>query len=184
MKPDEGVIARRYARAAMMFLDDSGGYDAFAGGLEMFTSACRQVPLLETLLATPIVRQQRKQQLADEVARVLGIPDSVSRLVGILIANNRVGYLGPVFNCFSEMLDEKNGRVRGKVLTAVEMDVNSRQKIAAGLKSFFNKDVICAFHVDPSIHGGVYARVGNTVIDSSLKGKLAELRRRVMALSS
>jgi F-type H+-transporting ATPase subunit delta len=184
MKADEGVIARRYARAAIMYLDEAGGHEDFARGMADLALACKEVPVLETVLATPIVSQNHKQQLATAVAAVLATPDSVQRLLRILIANNRVEYLDAILARFNAMLDEKHGRMRGKVVTAVELQPVARQRVAAALKSLFAKDVICTFEVDQTLYGGVHARVGNTVIDSSIKGKLAELKHRIMALSS
>ncbi len=184
MKQDEGVVSRRYATAAMLYLDERGGHEQFAEELGLLVEAWAAVPMLGTLVTTPVVRSADKVRLVEEAARIVGAGETVVRFVNILVGRGRGEFLPSVHRKFNDLLDEKRGRLRGAVKASVELAPDEKQAVAAALSKLFTKEVICSFSVDETLYGGVVARVGNTVVDSSLKGKLAELRRRVRALSS
>ena len=184
MKQDEGVVARRYATAAMLYLDEHGGHEQFAEELGRLVEAWVKVPMLGTLLTTPVVRPADKLRLVEETARIVGAGETVLRFVNILVAGGRGEFLAAVHRRFGGLLDEKRGRLRGAVDAPVELAPEQQQAVAAALSKLFTREVICSFAVDETLYGGVVARVGNTVVDSSLRGKLAELRRRVQTLSS
>lgn len=184
MKQDEGIISRRYATAAMLYLDERGGHEQFAEELGRLVEAWEGVPMLGVLLSTPVVRPEDKVRLVQEVAQLVSASETVVRFVNILVGRGRGEFLASVHRKFNELLDEKRGRLRGAVEAPVELTPEQKQAVAASLSKLFTKEVICTFSVDETLYGGVVAKVGNTVVDSSLKGKLAELRRRVQSLSS
>ena len=184
MKPDEGGVARRYARAAMIYCDAHGGHEEFGGALATVLEAFQKLPLFESLLTTPILRREEKLELTDSVISALNLPIAVGRYLGILIAKGRVEHLGAISHKYQDFLDEKNKRARAEVYTAVALDDLMKQRISEGLSTRFGKEVICAYHVDEGLYGGVMARVGNTIIDSSIRGKLDAIPQSISALTS
>jgi len=184
MKPDEGTVARRYARAAMLYCDSHGGHEQFAGGMATIIKALEVSPLFESLLTTPLLGRARKRKLVYGVGKALHVPEAVLKFLGILVDKARIEHLGPIHDKFDELLDEKLGRVKATVYTAVPVDEQMKVSISTVLSQFFSRRVLCSFHIDESLYGGVLARVGNTVIDSSLKGKLAQVRERISTLTS
>jgi len=184
MKADEGVISRRYARAALAYCDSHGGHDEFATGLSTLVEGFVAVPLLETLLTTPVLKKEDKVKVVETVATTMSLPESVRKFAVILVGANRMEYAGAILARYREMLDDQRGRARGDVYTPVALDESTKQRIAVTLSSYCRKQVICSFHVDESLYGGVYARVGNTVIDSSVRGKLERVRKKISTLTS
>jgi F-type H+-transporting ATPase subunit delta len=184
MKPDEGVVARRYARAALLYCDARGGHDAFLSGLEKLEEAMRLVPVLGTMLSTPIVKKDRKQELLAAIAVQLELPAAVQRFAAILVARNRADYLPAIGRRFLALLDDQRNRARATVCTPVPLDEGMEKGITAALSLHFKKEVISSFVVDETLYGGVLARVGNTIIDSSIRGHLDRMRQRLAALTS
>lgn len=181
MRPDEGAIARRYARAALLYCDSHGGHEVFAGGLSTMAEAFKASSLFRSLLTSPLLSKSKKAKLAAEVVKVLGVPAAVGRFVDVLVSKGRAEFLEAIRGRFGELLDEKMGRVRAEVLTAAEVDESMKTHIAAVLSQFFAKRVLCSFYTDETLFGGVLARVGNTVIDSSIRGKLEKVRLKIGA---
>lgn len=184
MKADEGVVSRRYARAAMGFCDSHGGHDAFAEGLAKIVACLEAVPLLETLLNTPVLNKEEKVKVVEAVADTMKLTETVRRFALILVGRKRMEYVGSILARFREMLDDQRGLVRGDVSTPVAIDEQMQRNLAVTLSGYFRKQVICSFHVDESLYGGVFARVGNTVIDSSIRGKLDRVRKKISTLTS
>jgi F-type H+-transporting ATPase subunit delta len=184
MRADEGIVSRRYARAAMGFLEASGGHQAFADGLAKFAQALAEVPLLRTLLTTPVVKIDRKESVLKGVARALLLPEPLLRFLVLLVRKGRIEYVDGVAARFNEMLDARMSRTRATVTTPTPLGPLDRQAIATALGKKFGKQVLCTFAVDERLLGGVVARVGNTLMDSSIRGKLARLRKKVVSLSA
>jgi F-type H+-transporting ATPase subunit delta len=184
MRADEGIIARRYARAAMLYCDAHGGHEAFLAGLDKVLEAFAAAPVFESLLTTPVLRKEKKQELAEGVVKTLAVGPAVSKYLSILVVRGRVEYLAAIRRKFQELLDEKHNRARADVYTAVALDDMMKQRISQGLTKHLGKEVLCSYYVDEGLYGGVRARVGNRVIDSSIRGKLEAIRHRITALTS
>ena len=184
MKPDEGVVARRYARAALLYCDARGGHDLFLSGLDKLAEAMRLVPVLSTMLATPIVKREKKLELLTAIATQLELPAAVARFAAILVARNRADYIAAISRRFLALLDDQRNQARAMIYTPVALDAEMEQGITRAQSAHFNKVVISSFYVDETLYGGVLARVGNTIIDSSIRGHLDRMRHRLAALTS
>ncbi|MBM4355141.1 MAG: ATP synthase F1 subunit delta [Deltaproteobacteria bacterium] len=184
MRADEGTVARRYARAALLFCNENGGHDGFEAGLRVLVTAFKEQPVVETLLVAPLLRKDRKREVVDEVAKQLRLVPAVARFVKVLVDQGRVGYLASILERFVDLLDQQRGRVRAQVRSATVLPESDRRAVASALSVRFGKQVLCSFAEDESLYGGVVARVGNTIIDSSLKGRLERARKRVRSMES
>ncbi len=183
MRADEGTVARRYARAALQYCNEHGGHELFEAGLRALVMAFKEQSVLETLLVAPLLRRDRKRDVVDEVGKQLRLTPSVVRFVKVLVDHARVGYLAAIQERFVELLDQQKGRVRAEVRTATVLAEPDRRSVASALSVHFGKLVICSFVQDESLFGGVVARVGNTIIDSSLLGRLERVRKRVRSMT-
>ena len=83
---------------------------------------------------------------------------------------------GEIVECFGKLLDEAKGIVRGRLLTAVNLNKDRQAGILAALEKQTSKQLALTFEVDPSILGGVVLQVGDKVLDASLRAQLTILR--------
>jgi F-type H+-transporting ATPase subunit delta len=79
-----------------------------------------------------------------------------------------------------DLVDAAEGRMHARVTVAMEQSDAEKQAIATRLSTLFAKDVIPHLTVDPAIMGGVIVHVGDTVLDGSVRKRLATLRRRML----
>lgn len=82
---------------------------------------------------------------------------------------------------FRRLLNEHRGIAVAQVTTAIPIDERQKAVIASRLGRRFGKTVVLEPRVDPAILGGVIAQIGDTVIDSSIRGRLERLRRTLTA---
>jgi F-type H+-transporting ATPase subunit delta len=183
MRADEGTVARRYARAALQYCNEKGGHEPFESGLRALVAAFREQSVLETLLVAPLLRKDKKRDVVDEVGRQLRLTPAVVRFIKVLVDHGRVGYLSAIVERFVEFVDQQKGRVRAEVRTPQILPDREQREVASALSVKFGKQVLCTFVQDESLFGGVVARVGNTIIDSSLLGRLERVRKRVRAMT-
>jgi len=81
---------------------------------------------------------------------------------------------------YLNLVDEAEGRIHARVTVARETDDAGRTAIAGQLSRMFGKEVVPHISVDPAIMGGVVVHVGDTVLDGSVRKRLASLRRRML----
>jgi len=184
MRADEGAVSRRYARSAMLYLEKRGGHEEFGQGLGRFVEAFSGVPLLRALLTSPVVSPQRKEEYVRGVARLSGLSEAAVRFLLLLVKKGRIEYVEGIASRFSDLLDEKMKRVRAAVRSPMPLGPIEKQAVTAALARHQGKQVLASFDVDESLLGGVVARVGNTIMDSSIKGKLSRLRKKIESLSA
>jgi F-type H+-transporting ATPase subunit delta len=96
----------------------------------------------------------------------------IRNFLGLLIDRNRLDLLEEIVSTYEALLDEKLGIVKARVTTALELDANQREQIAARLHTLTGKKVRMETVVDPSLIGGLVAQVGSTIYDGSIRQQL------------
>jgi F-type H+-transporting ATPase subunit delta len=99
----------------------------------------------------------------------------------VVIKHRRAALLGEMAHALETELDDRLGRVRASVLSAAELDGARQNRLREELERMTGKQVRCEFHVDRRLIGGVSVRVGSTIYDGSVSGRLEALRHRMAA---
>jgi F-type H+-transporting ATPase subunit delta len=172
-----GSIARRYAKALFGLAVEAGKVDPWAQGLDAVKKAVDSSPELRELLGSPVYSREQRQGLAARLAQALALDREPASLLALLADRNRLAYLASVAETFGRLADEKLGRVRARVASAVPLAEAQAAALAKRLAEASKAEVIVERVVDPSLLGGVVAQVGSLVYDGSLRSQLEELRR-------
>ena len=171
MQSSDRVLARRYAQALFLAAAENGQ----AGSVRQeLSDAYRAVVGQLEALKSPRTGGAAKKEL---VRKALGggAPARVSHFFDLLIDKKRVGLLPHIVSDLGRIHDEHHGRVRAQVRAAAELSGADAERLAQRLKRFSGKDVTLEVRVDPELLGGLVVRMGDTVIDGSLQGKLRRL---------
>ena len=175
------AIAQRYASALVdVVTKDSTSQptDALAA-LQRFRDLVAESADLRNALESPAVSPSRKRALIDRFVSQLALPRTVRNFLLVLSDKRRLGLLHEVTEQFDILLDERLGFARADVSSATELSEAERDQIGQQLSRVTSKQVRTRFSVDPGLIGGVLARVGSTVYDGSVRGQLAQMRRRL-----
>ena len=171
--------SRRYAEAAYGVAREAGEVDAWLAALDGLAGLMGNATV-RTALVSPMVRPNEKRVVLREL-----VPDAtqyLSNFLGILVDRHRVQQIPQIAQAFRERVYQDRDILRAEVTTAVPLDAQSEQTVAQRLGQFLNHDpsrLVIESRVDPSIIGGVVARVGDTLIDDSIRGRLERLRRAI-----
>jgi len=167
------AIARRYASAYFDVARDDDAVDARGDDLARAADTLRN-PEVADALGNP------RLDVADRVTLALqlidGLGDGVRNLVRCLVERNRISVLPGVVEQYRVLADRARGVVRAQVTVAVEVSKAVHERIAAALRERFGSDVQIEVHNDPAIIGGLVLRVGDRVIDNSLRTHLQQLQ--------
>ena len=176
------AVATRYARAlADVVLAPRSAVQAPAalGQLRDFEGLLAQSADLRNVLHSPAVPPAQKRALVSQFGQMLGMSRQVMNFLFVVIDHRRVNLLGTISKAFEDAIDERLGRVRADVHSALPLTDEQRAAIGARLRELTGKEVRCEFEVDDSLLGGLSARIGSKIYDGSVRGRLDVLRQRL-----
>ena len=108
------------------------------------------------------------------------LPRNFVRFLQALVTHRRQMLIPAIAREYHDLVDQVEGRVHASVTVAREADDNDRELVTSQLTRALGKEVVPHFHVNPGILGGVIVRVGDTVLDGSVRRRLATLRRKMV----
>ena len=114
------------------------------------------------------------------MALQLGLSPMTTNLLKLLVEKQRFAAVLDIVDIFRERADELAGRVRVQVATAEPLNAAMKAEVKAAMATLTGKQVLLETSVDPSLIGGLVARVGDTVYDASLKARLSDLKHRLI----
>ena len=171
-----GPSAKRYARAMFEIADQSNSVEEWGNALQEAQEALLEEDLLASL-EYPKLTADRKVQIIQSA--FTETPPMVVNLLSLLATRNRIGLLRQVVEEYQALCDTHYNRIRAHVTTAIPLEQAQRERITNQLERLIGQEVIINTEVDPDILGGVTARVGDKIIDGSLKGRLRAMRIRL-----
>jgi F-type H+-transporting ATPase subunit delta len=131
---------------------------------------------LRAALSDPRLPAERKQGVVDDLLGGRALPLTI-HLVELVVAAGRSRDLPAIANRLAAMVAEARDRAVAEVRTPFELDAATKGRLAVSLSRATGKQVEVKTVVDPSLLGGLVARVGDTVIDGSLRHRFEELRQ-------
>lgn len=173
-----GSIARRYARALLEAVGDS--FERPHADLMALVRSIEASPEAIAFFADPTVRKEEKRAFVERWIEGSKIDPMIANLLRLLADRDRLALLPGIARVFDAMVDERKGRVKARVRSAVELTDEETTKLRDALTRATQKEVELEVGVDPEILGGLIAEVGSTVFDGSMRTQLASLRKELM----
>ncbi|HYN10807.1 MAG TPA: ATP synthase F1 subunit delta [Vicinamibacterales bacterium] len=176
------AVARRYAAALFDVVHKHGDIDRADQELGAIKLAIAGHDQLRKVLEAPGVPMPVKRRILDDVVTGAGdVSQEIRRLLGLLAERDRLAMVPDVADAFAERVMQAKKIVPAEVVTAVPLPDDSRAALAAALGRAAGAHVTITERVDPSIVGGVIARVGSVVFDGSVTTQIARLRQKLVA---
>ncbi len=176
------VVVNRYANAlADVVVSPSAGIEAPVAieQLKSFGAVVEGSLELRIVLASPAVSSARKRLVIRRLADTMNLHRVIKNFLLVLTDHRRAGALKEVIDAFDIVLDERLGYLRAEVSSASELAGPQKDQLALELARLASSKVRMKFSLDPSLIGGVTAKVGSKVYDGSVRGQLAVLRQRL-----
>lgn len=170
------AIAARYAKALLEVSLKEGDTRATEADLAAFVELMNAHHDLDAVLTNPAVPIHKKEAVATVLAARLGVTPIVARTLALMASRDRLGVLPALLADYRERLLDREGVVRAEVATATAVAADRLQSIERGLAAATGKRVTIESRVDPSIIGGVVARIGSTVYDGSVATQLRKMK--------
>jgi len=167
------TLARPYAKAAFGFADGANVLGSWSEMLAL-AGAVSQHPLLSKLLSSPTLTTEDKGRAFIEICGDQ-LSEQAGNFVKVLAENKRLELLPSIAQLFEAFKAQKEKSVEVELQSAFELPAAIQDKLAKALSVKLDRDVNVSSSIDKSLIGGVVIRAGDTVIDGSVKGRLAKL---------
>lgn len=168
-------VARRYAKALFELLDAPSVEPARAGlaGLGHALSASAS---LKHLLASPAFGLEQKLAVLSALSQRLTCPPIINRFLAQLVKKNRVAFLPEIAHAFAALVDEAKGTRQVMVTSATTLSSAEQNRLRSRLRDLLRRDVDLTFHTKPELLSGLQIRIGSTVFDSTVRGRLTAMQ--------
>jgi F-type H+-transporting ATPase subunit delta len=177
MMADLTTIARPYAKAAFLYASEKNALDAWEDSLALLSAVVQD----EALAATLQNPRMGSEEKAEVLSGICGeqLDEGGRNLVAQLAQNRRLALLPTIHGLYHELKAQAQQFADVEVLSAFELSDAEVDKLVASLKQRLGMDVRVEAKVDESLIGGVLVRAGDTVIDSSVRGRLQKLAEQL-----
>jgi F-type H+-transporting ATPase subunit delta len=131
---------------------------------------------LRSFFVNPAVPAAQKIAILDDLNARLGMQKELRNLMAVLIKNDRIGHVAEVAAAYHRILQEQLGIRPAEIVTARELGPEERNILVAQVGRLAGSKIEASFKLDKSILGGTVVRVGSTVYDGSVRGRLERLK--------
>ena len=134
---------------------------------------------LEHALLSPGVSKQRRRAVVEKLATELGFHRLIRNFLLVVVLHRRIHDLPAIRRSFEENVDERLGWVPAEIASAKELSSDQKQQIERTLGAKLGKLIRANYQTDPSLIGGIRARVASREYDATVKGKLESMRQQL-----
>ncbi len=167
--------AEVYADAFYSIIVTEGSINEVRNELATFSQAINANDELRNALIDPRIPAARRQQIVEDLLEGKA-HNLTSALVSFVVAADRLHDLPAIAAHLLERSAADSGKTVAEVRSAVPLTDDQKGRLAASLKASTGQDVDIIVIIDPSVLGGVITQIGDTVIDGSIRHRLAQLR--------
>ena len=176
--PTKDEIVKGYAQALLAVAEAEDDLGTVEDELFAFAKAVERDGQLFEALTDPTLPAENKRALVNELLGDRANPHTVS-ILGFLIEQGRARELARIVEGLAELAAERRRHVVAEVRSAFPLTVERRKKLAEALSKATGKNVEIKVVIDPSVIGGVLARVGDEVFDGTVRTRLEDARERL-----
>lgn len=169
------TIARRYASALADVVVERKEEREVQQEIDQWASMIEANPQLKAVFANPTIAYDEKRNVLEELITRTRVRPTTASFLRVLLRNQRLSQLRDVAERFALVLDDRAGVVSADVTTAKPISEDMKNQVRETLAAATGRSVRVSFNTDEKIIGGLVARIGSTIFDSSVQSRLDRL---------
>ena len=174
------ILARRYAKALFSLGKEQGKTEEYSVTLRAIAELYGDESAgVGDAVSNPLYPLDVRQKVMAKIAELVQADAIMTSFLKLLVEKKRAGILPDIAEAMQGMVDKDQNISHGSIVSAVEIDNALLTKIQATLEKLTGNKVILETQVDPSIIGGIIAKVGDLVLDGSIKTQLNGLKESI-----
>lgn len=169
-------LARRYAKALLLIGAEDGKVEDYGKELGSFAKLLTGTPELSNAIENPIYESAGRKKVLEAVVEKAGYALPVKAFLRLLFDKGRIGSVAAISEVYDKLADEEKGIARALLTTAADLSDDAVAKIKQSLSRRTGKTVVLTVEKDPGLIGGVIARIGDLVLDGSVRTQLQNMK--------
>jgi F-type H+-transporting ATPase subunit delta len=170
------AIARRYAKALILIGKEDGKAETYREELDTIVRLMDREPMLEQAVSNPLYNAASRRKVLLAVIEKMEVSRVIKSFVLLLFDKGRIGFLRDIVANYSIFADELKGIVRADLTTATDLTDETLNQIRNSLSKMTGKDVFLETRTDAGLIGGIVTRIGDLVLDGSIRTQLQNMR--------
>lgn len=169
-------VSRRYAKALFSLGREDGRYEQYGRELQEFGEFCLKQQEFFRVISNRIFPTEDRRKILEAVLSKGTFSETVQNFLRLLLERNRMGHIQGICETYARLMDEASNVTRAEVASAKPMKEESLEKLRKALESFTAKQVKLSLREEPSLIGGLVVKIGDMVLDGSVKAQLEGLK--------
>jgi len=170
------AIARRYAKALLMIGKEDGQTETYREELNEVAELIQREKELEQALINPLYDTAGRKKVLEAVIEKMKFSKVMNSFLQLVFEKGRIGFLDSINDFYQKLADELKGVARASLVSATALSSEAVEKIRGSLSKRTGKNVILEIEQDPALIGGIVTRLGDLVLDGSIKTQLLNMR--------
>lgn len=170
------AVSRRYAKALLLIGKEDGRAEAYKEELAAFAGFVETQAALINAITNPLYPAESRRAVLEAVAAKAGLSPLMRVFVLLLFDKGRFPMIGEISRFYDRLVDELNSVARATVESAYALSDDAVEKIRERLCKMTGKNVVLDVRQDPELIGGIVTRIGDLVLDGSVRNQLKNLK--------
>lgn len=169
-------VAKRYAKALMSLGHEDGHFQEYGKDLRDFSEFCRDSQEFQGVISSPVFSVEDRRKILDFVLEKSGFTGTVKNFLNLLLDKNRIGAIEVITDYYDRLTDQMSNIARAEIVTPRPIKTEAMSKLERVLGDMTSKTVKIQVREDRSLIGGIIVKIGDLVLDGSIKAQLEGLR--------
>lgn len=169
-------VARRYAKALLLIGKDDGNAETYRHELNGFASLMGGYADLEEAICNPLYGAEGRKEVLRIVIEKADLSYVMRSFLMLLFDKGRIAFVEDINRFYQDMADELKGIARASLVSATELPDYTVEKIRTSLGQLTGKEVRLDVQQDPDLIGGIVTKIGDLVLDGSVRTQLHNMR--------
>ncbi|MBW1897493.1 MAG: ATP synthase F1 subunit delta [Deltaproteobacteria bacterium] len=170
------AIARRYAKALMLIGKEDGQAEKYREELSGLAELFDQGQELGQTICNPLYDAGGRKKVLEVILGKLDLSKVMTSFMLLLFEKGRIGFIANINDFYRKLADNLKGIGRASVVSASRLSSDAVEKIRESLSKMTGKEIKLDVEEDSSLIGGVVTKIGDLVLDGSIKTQLLNMR--------
>jgi F-type H+-transporting ATPase subunit delta len=170
------TVARRYAKALLLIGKEDDKTETYREELDGFARLIEREKELEQAICNPLYDVAGRRKVLVSILEKLNLSKVMTAFLILLFDKKRFGFLSNANEFYQILADELQGIARANLVSATELSSETVEKIRTTLSNMTGKDIVLEVEQDLGLIGGIVSRIGDLVLDGSIKSQLLNMR--------
>ena len=178
------ILANRYAKALFSVAQEENANEEYAKNLNELAETFATVPEVADALVNPVYPVEVREKVMEHLVQSLQATSIMKNFLLLVVRKKRAAVLPEIAEAFQGLVDQLGNICQGSVTSATDLSDELKGKVKAALEKLTGKTVVLSTKVDSAIIGGIVAKVGDLVLDGSIKTQLMGLKESIKGSNS